>query len=287
MKLPTTISVIIPTNCPQISQIERAIQSIKTYLAEAEIIIVDDGSVPVVELGDASLTVIWQENLGPSAARNTGARLANGEWILFLDDDDELLPGVRDLVGLLHSDLELVWGGLVIEGNGEKTEIRPDTPTLAGTSLVRRTCFMSIGGYDEGLHFGENTDLYIRLMDIASINSTDALVVKYHIAGKDPYRYKDQIVNSIELVLRRGRSDLTRQNRAKFHGIAAVNSSRNSEYLRAIRHSLLSLGLSPKFRSVARVILCFVGPFGRRWWSRDLGEPTLGGFRVDQDSSTS
>lgn len=143
-----------------------------TYIPDAQIILVDDGSVPVVELGDSSVIVIRQENLGPSGARNTGARQASGEWLLFLDDDDELLPGVCDLVGLLRSDVELVWGGLAVEGNDEKTEIRPDSPTLAGTVLISSKCFLSIGGYDEGLHFGENTDLYIRLMDAANTSST-------------------------------------------------------------------------------------------------------------------
>ena len=52
-----------------------------------------DGSVSFLdELCVDSVRVIHQENCGPSAARNAGLRAARGDFIQFLDDDDQLAP---------------------------------------------------------------------------------------------------------------------------------------------------------------------------------------------------
>ncbi len=86
--------------------IERSIKSAQYFLASecsSEIIVVDDGStddtiVKVENLisgtkeGPQITLVKHVVNKGVCAAKNTGARLARGEWIIFLDSDDELIP---------------------------------------------------------------------------------------------------------------------------------------------------------------------------------------------------
>jgi glycosyltransferase involved in cell wall biosynthesis len=91
------ISVIIPLyNKGMI--IERTVKSVleQTY-PNFELIIVDDGSTDnsvevVQQIKDERIRLIRQKNSGPSAARNTGVRNANTDWVVFLDGDDELLP---------------------------------------------------------------------------------------------------------------------------------------------------------------------------------------------------
>lgn len=263
-----TISVIIPTYRPDVDQLERAIASVKRHLTDAEIIVVDDGSDPAVGLHDTSIILVQQINRGPSAARNRGAAEASGEWLLFLDDDDEILLPVMDLVNLINPAVGLAWGGFLSDRNGDQHEIRADFPSIPGASLVSRKCFHAVGGYDEALHFGENTDLYIRLMDITSTASTNSIVLKYNTNGKDPYRYSRKVVDSVEHVIKRGRSDLSRRNRARLHGIAAVNASRSHQNLKAVRHALRSTILSPRPRSIVRILLCCVGPIGQWRWGR-------------------
>ena len=96
---PSTISVIVPTyNRGHL--LERALRSVLTQThQQLELIIVDDGSVDntadVVSTYDADSRVRYirhQDNLGSSVARNTGIRHAQGEYIAFLDSDDEWLP---------------------------------------------------------------------------------------------------------------------------------------------------------------------------------------------------
>ena len=92
------ISVVIPlyNKEPIIGQ---SLQSVLSQSFEDfEVIVVDDGStdggVAVVEsFSDERIHLIRQENGGPSKARNTGVKNAKGEWILFLDADDELAEG--------------------------------------------------------------------------------------------------------------------------------------------------------------------------------------------------
>lgn len=92
------ISVIIPLYNKE-TIIEKSLNSVlKQDYDDFEIIIVNDGSTDksaeiVQSIKDPCIRLIEQENGGPSKARNTGVKHAKGEWIVFLDADDELLPG--------------------------------------------------------------------------------------------------------------------------------------------------------------------------------------------------
>jgi glycosyltransferase involved in cell wall biosynthesis len=90
------VSVVIPVY-NKAASLRRAIQSVLRQDAPVEVIVVDDGSqdapeLVVREFGDA-VTYLRQPNRGPSAARNHGARASHFPRLLFLDADDELLPG--------------------------------------------------------------------------------------------------------------------------------------------------------------------------------------------------
>ena len=92
------VSVVIPlyNKAPYIG---RALDSaLAQTFADFEVIVVDDGSTDgggevVAARGDRRVRLIAQANAGPGAARNRGLSAASGEYISFLDADDEWLPG--------------------------------------------------------------------------------------------------------------------------------------------------------------------------------------------------
>ncbi|QNI32688.1 glycosyltransferase family 2 protein [Alloacidobacterium dinghuense] len=92
------VSVVIPT-CKRPHLVARAVESaLRQSYSPIEVLVVVDG--PDVEtaralggIEDARLRVIvLEENVGGSDARNLGVREACGEWVAFLDDDDQWMP---------------------------------------------------------------------------------------------------------------------------------------------------------------------------------------------------
>jgi glycosyltransferase involved in cell wall biosynthesis len=92
------VSVIIPVYNVK-PYLERCVKSVvgQTY-QELEIILVDDGSkdgsgklCDKLADSDSRIKVVHQKNQGLSGARNTGIRQATGEYVVFLDSDDEWL----------------------------------------------------------------------------------------------------------------------------------------------------------------------------------------------------
>lgn len=97
------VSVIIPLYNKEKS-IKSTIETVlKQTYEDYEIIVVNDGSKDkgvnrVTEIRDPRVRLINQENAGVSSARNTGIHAAKGEWILFLDADDVLLPNALSVL---------------------------------------------------------------------------------------------------------------------------------------------------------------------------------------------
>lgn len=117
------VSIIIPVYKVE-PYLDKCVQSVidQTY-KDLEIILVDDGSTDRCPQmcdewahKDKRIRVIHQENRGLSGARNTGIRVARGEWLYFLDSDDWIIPECIELMKELvdrHSDVELVQGGVL------------------------------------------------------------------------------------------------------------------------------------------------------------------------------
>lgn len=122
------ISVVIPLYNKE-PIIKKTLNSVLSQdYSDFEVVVVDDGStdnsVAIVEsIVGPRIRLIKQENGGPSKARNTGVKNAKGDWIVFLDADDELLPdALRYFAHIIntHTEVDMFLGEVLINnGNTE------------------------------------------------------------------------------------------------------------------------------------------------------------------------
>jgi glycosyltransferase involved in cell wall biosynthesis len=191
-----TISTIIPTFNRRVL----AMRAIDSVLAQTvpldEIIVVDDGSTDdtcaaIRARYGSRVRLLRQANAGAAAARNRGIREARGAWIAFLDSDDAWLPTKIDrqqqALAALGPDLGFCFTDCVYDGNPERRSsifrevglaeapryarlaepaaciFASNEPFYTPSVLVQRQLLTSIGGFDEGLTIGEDTDVFFRL----------------------------------------------------------------------------------------------------------------------------
>lgn len=176
------VSVVIP--CYNAGEyIDEAIHSIfaQSY-SDYEIIIVDDGSTEpytqdkLKSYSHPKLQVIRQENKKLPAARNTGIRVAKGEYILPLDADDYFEPTfLEKAVSVLQTYTQV---GVVTCHYKKFGEISQKITTLSGditqalyanvahgNSLFRKVCWQEVGKYDEHMRLGaEDWEFWIRIV---------------------------------------------------------------------------------------------------------------------------
>lgn len=188
------ISVIIPTYNAA-SFLGEAIQSIQQqHYANLEIIIIDDGSTDnttevVGSFGDR-VRYLYQENSGPSQARNTGLKVAQGEIIAFLDADDLWSEKKLEVQLNCFSEnpaLEVVVGRvqyLLIQGNQRifKEFSQPSLGVNLGAGLYKRSVFDKLGYFDASMQQSEDVDLFMRIRENQiAMAAIEAVTLYYRI----------------------------------------------------------------------------------------------------------
>jgi len=222
------ISVVIPAfNAARF--IRRTIDSVlaQTY-RDFELIVVDDGSTDntgqVVQSYGAKVRYVVQKNAGDGPARNAGVAAAKGDWIAFLDHDDEWLPNKLDVqVRLLERNPELRWCGAnfyrscldVRQAAGDADRL---TQTMAGrnyfdnfftavatqgcalvtmTMIVHREVFEQVDLFDSCWALCADFDMWWRItyrfprigyvpqpLGIMHLDALGVAASRYHLAGK-------------------------------------------------------------------------------------------------------
>ncbi|WP_447974988.1 glycosyltransferase family 2 protein [Nitrospira sp. Kam-Ns4a] len=169
-----------------------------------ELLILDNSSTDGTEelvssFADSRIRYIRHPPLTIGQQRNLGVREARGEYIGFLDDDDEWLPAKLErqleVFRTGPSDLALVYGGFVrIDSEGREFAVH--RPVLRGrilldllrqrdaftgsasNPLMRVSALRALGGYNDELCTSEDWELYLRLAERHSMDFTEENVVR-------------------------------------------------------------------------------------------------------------
>lgn len=113
------ISIIIPVYNTE-KYLPACLESVLSQsFSDFEILLVDDGSTDesgriceVYAQKDDRIRVFHKENGGVSSARNLGLDNASGEWIYFVDSDDQILPGgLQTMIDCISDDVDIILGG--------------------------------------------------------------------------------------------------------------------------------------------------------------------------------
>ena len=208
MNIPT-FSIIIPLYNKE-RQIARTLDSVLAQtITDYEVIIVDDGSrdngseiVKDYSTKDSRVRYIYKENGGVSSARNRGIKEAKGEWFVFLDADDEMLPTALsgfERLSRRFSKARILIGGFV-KRNDDGVEVSRSreggdkltyNPYLShwlnkfyprpGATAIRRDVIDYLGGFDTRMSFFEDYEFALRMMQAGPVAYTGELVNVYNV----------------------------------------------------------------------------------------------------------
>jgi glycosyltransferase involved in cell wall biosynthesis len=296
-----SVSVVIPSfnrgHC-----IESCLRSVlaQTY-QDFEIIVVDDASrddtrVRMMALANSRIRYIAHEvNRGGAAARNTGIHAARGEFVAFLDSDDEWKAGkLQKQVDILRSKGEAygfcyTW---FIAHSPQKEELwrmRTDIDGRAIEDLLiencigtfssvvaRRSALLAVGGLDERMRSCQDWDLFVRMNAVTAVCGVHEYLVLYQQDRGDKYRIS---ANPKSLIL--GNRRMLEKMQGRFPEmsseaqVASLKKFSNSFVLAgsipdALKTVLSIVGIAPSIRNVA-LIMWTLARVLKRNLTRNLG----------------
>jgi len=197
------VSIIIPCY-NQADFLPEAIESaLEQAYTNREVLVVDDGSrdsTPRVATAYAGVRYFRQENSGVSAARNAGVTQSRGEYLIFLDADDRLLPKALEIgAGSLrqHPTCAFAFGycKLIAADGSPLWEYEPRRISsehylellrrnyiwCPGSVIYRRSAIESVNGFDLSLGGCADYDLYLRITRSSPIFCHNQFVVDYRM----------------------------------------------------------------------------------------------------------
>jgi glycosyltransferase involved in cell wall biosynthesis len=204
------VSAIVPLH-NKAAYIRRALDSVVAQaFTDFEVIVVDDGSTD----GGAALAAAYgprirlvsQSNEGPSAARNRGLQEARGDWVAFLDADDEWLPRFLERTAAVARQMPSLVSvftnfGDAVTGRSYLRRVRCVDGVVqdyfqvlldnggfgmsSSSTMVRRDALRASGGFRPGVRYGQDRDLWGRLALSGSVAYVPEVLAIYHSETPD------------------------------------------------------------------------------------------------------
>lgn len=222
------LSIIIPVynSSETITKCLTSVIEQNDFELEKEIIIINDGSTDNSELlikefianhPEIIIKYKYKENGGVSKARNLGIKLANGDWIAFLDSDDIWLPNKLstqfniinsssfniDFIGCARNNETLnIFGKKIISlHKATVMELLIKMFPQTSTAIVRRELLIQVGCYDESMSHAEDGDLWVRLCQSGDFYYIPESLV---VTGDGKFNYGESGLSSNLLAMHKG-----------------------------------------------------------------------------------
>jgi glycosyltransferase involved in cell wall biosynthesis len=291
------VSVIIAAY-KHASFIGEAIDSVlASSYRDFEIIVVNDGSPDETEevlrpyIESDRIRYIWQDNQGVAAARNHGAAEARGEYLAFLDDDDCWPPDKLEWqVAAMDTCDSVMVAGI---NDSERLPLSVDVPSKAppfvpstydffkrnmigspGQTLIRRTAFEAVGGFDPEIWGTDDYDLWLRLSQQGQIQKHWKLALHYRYHDSNASLDGVRMASSLKKVI------------LKNSGIAGMSQKSKLERL-GYRYHFNYFGKKMIWKAGAQLFSgeipnaldCFIKGM-ESYWGRMLKDPVLFGMVV-------
>jgi len=185
MKMPEVTAIIAAYNAQR--YVEQAVRSVLEQTVEdLEVLVVDDGSTDetpeiIRRFDDPRVRIFRQPNAGQTVAKNRGIYESTGRYVGFCDADDRWHPQKLEKqlpVFDRSAEIAVVYSSeRSIDEVGNSIPDRVDAVRRGrvlddlfienfvpfGTAIVRRSCLLEVGGFDESLRMGIDWDLWLRI----------------------------------------------------------------------------------------------------------------------------
>ena len=218
-----------PSSSPPITPPPRSACALRSVYDQThpagEVIVVDDGSIDgtaeIVARSFPGVQLIAQANAGPAAARNTGIAACRGEFVAFLDADDEWLPGKLALQLPLFRDDRVIlvaakeyrqgmeaWRGANRTSRDEDRvadlcfkDLLRNNLVPTSSVVVRRDILAKVGGFDNSLRGAEDFDLWLRIALEHPLTMMQCHLICYHVRPASESRNFDRMTQGELCVL--------------------------------------------------------------------------------------
>lgn len=179
-----TISVIVPVHNPELRWLRKAVESVQaqTYI-KWQLVLIDDCSTDqaVIDLldqlstSDDRILVRHRETNGHiAAATNDGLAIATGEFVAFMDHDDELAPFALAAIALSSSNADVIYTDEdKVDADGKHFDPHCKPPWnpelllgqnyLSHLTAIRRSAITNVGGLRSGFDGSQDHDLLLRV----------------------------------------------------------------------------------------------------------------------------
>ncbi|WP_203141753.1 glycosyltransferase family 2 protein [Marinobacter mangrovi] len=201
------ISVIVPCY----NSADTILRSLQSALSQrgvtVEVVVVDDGSSDgtaeiLKEINDDRLRYVFQQNSGPSVARNKGVSASSGDYVAFLDADDEwhqhkllkqfeymsqhdLVASICDVEEQVPGSPATVYRKPQLRDKREEEivdliyrgKVTRNTPTM----MIKRSAFTNVSGFDESLRNREDHHLLCKLASVGRMGTLPEPLTIRHV----------------------------------------------------------------------------------------------------------